>query len=370
MEQLLVQLLGNPRVRRLLKRVALVGGVCTAAAVACAGGCSAALFAVSGQSLRMYTAGGPGGIGSCTTAAAGGPTSGGWSAEQTGNAGVIVAVGKTMGIPPRGWVIAVATAMQESSLINVDHGDTAGPDSRGLFQQRDSWGPPAVRMDPAGAARLFYEHLTAVGGWESMPLAAAAQRVQLSAFPAEYAKWEAAAIHLTAQLADVTGAAVAVVCGPGALAGGYSLPLPRQWVHPPMREHHDYPAVDIAVPAGTPVYAVAAGVARPVDEPGGCGTGVAIVDTAGAEWTYCHGSHRLVDAGPVTAGTHILESGWSGGVDPPGPAGAHLHVQIRWHGHLACPQPVIDALAAGQHPPPLDTLSTTRPCVSPTEPAT
>jgi hypothetical protein len=225
-------------------------------------------------------------------------------------------------------------------------------------------------MDPAGAARLFYEHLLAVDGWESMPLATAAQKVQISAFPAEYAKWETAAVDLVAELADVAVAAVAVVCGPGALAGGYSLPLPREAVHPPMREHHDYPAVDIPVPTGTPVYAIAAGSARAVDEPGGCGTGVAIIDAAGAEWMYCHGSRRVVDAGPVAAGTQILGSGWSGSVDPPGPAGAHLHVQIRWHGQLLCPQPVIDALAAGHNPPALDTLSTTRPCVPPTEPVT
>ena len=49
--------------------------------------------------------------------------------------------------------------LTESSLRNVDHGDTAGPDSRGLFQQRDGWGPLDVRMDPAGAAGLFYAAL-------------------------------------------------------------------------------------------------------------------------------------------------------------------------------------------------------------------
>ena len=42
-----------------------------------------------------------------------------WDADQVGNAATIIAVGMRLGVPPRGWVIAVATAMQESILINL-----------------------------------------------------------------------------------------------------------------------------------------------------------------------------------------------------------------------------------------------------------
>src|SRR5690349_2614863 len=56
-----------------------------------------------------------------------------WNAEQVGNAATIIGVGQALRIPPRGWVIAVAAAIQESSLINTSHGDR---DSIGLFQQR------------------------------------------------------------------------------------------------------------------------------------------------------------------------------------------------------------------------------------------
>src|ERR1700754_4481873 len=54
----------------------------------------------------------------------------GFTAEQMGNAATIVAVGKQMGVPERGWVVAIAAAMQESSLRNIYFGDR---DSLGLF---------------------------------------------------------------------------------------------------------------------------------------------------------------------------------------------------------------------------------------------
>src|SRR5690606_10999458 len=74
-------------------------------------------------------------------------------------------------------------AMTESSLLNIDHGDAAGPDSRGLFKQRDSWGPVSVRMDPAGAAGLFFDRLETITGWQQLAPWMAAQQVQHSAFP-------------------------------------------------------------------------------------------------------------------------------------------------------------------------------------------
>lgn len=114
----------------------------------------------------------------------------GYRGEQLTNAAAIVAAGREMGLPQRAWVIAVATAMQESTLVNVGHGDTAGPDSRGLFQQRASWGSMQERMDPKGSARLFFERLIALPSWESLPLTMAAQRVQISAFPNAYAQHE------------------------------------------------------------------------------------------------------------------------------------------------------------------------------------
>ena len=121
------------------------------------------------------------------------------SAEMRQNAAIIVRVGRELGVPEYGIVIALATAMQESSLRNISWGDR---DSVGLFQQRPSsgWGTVAQIMDPAHAAKLFYvgrsgytRGLLDIPGWQSMTLTRAAQAVQISAYPDAYAKWEASA---------------------------------------------------------------------------------------------------------------------------------------------------------------------------------
>ncbi|MGY1669657.1 hypothetical protein [Geodermatophilus sp. SYSU D00710] len=120
-------------------------------------------------------------------------------AEQWANAQVIADVGRQRGLPERAVVIALATAMQESTLRNLDHGDR---DSLGLFQQRPSqgWGTPAQVQDPVYAAGRFYDHLVEVPGWETRRLTDAADTVQRSAFPEAYQRWEAFAQSLTAAL--------------------------------------------------------------------------------------------------------------------------------------------------------------------------
>jgi peptidoglycan DL-endopeptidase CwlO len=145
----------------------------------------------------------------------------GMNPEQMRNAQAIIDKGRAMGIPARGWTVAIATALQESTLRNLDHGDR---DSLGLFQQRPSmgWGTPAQVRDPAYAAGKFFETLLAVAGWEKLPITVAAQRVQRSAFPAAYAKWERTAAGLVTalgQVADVSGCASRPVDAGGALDG-------------------------------------------------------------------------------------------------------------------------------------------------------
>ncbi|ALV42769.1 hypothetical protein AU252_17730 [Pseudarthrobacter sulfonivorans] len=112
--------------------------------------------------------------------------------DQAVNASLITAVAVQRGLPPRAASIALATAMQESKLRNIAHGDQAGPDSRGLFQQRPSqgWGTEAQVMDPYYAANAFYDALVKVPGYESLEITDAAQRVQRSAYPLAYAQHE------------------------------------------------------------------------------------------------------------------------------------------------------------------------------------
>ena len=118
------------------------------------------------------------------------------SGDQMKNAQKIVDAGKAMGLPPRAWVIALATSMQETKLHNYgDLGGSNDHDSLGLFQQRPSsgWGTPQQLTDPTYAAKAFYKSLTKVDGWSKMPLTDAAQAVQVSAFGDRYAQWEAKA---------------------------------------------------------------------------------------------------------------------------------------------------------------------------------
>ncbi|MEV2239773.1 hypothetical protein [Micromonospora sp. NPDC049891] len=138
----------------------------------------------------------------------------GLTQAQMDNAKAIVDVGVDMKIPRQGLVIAVATAMQESTLLNYASGVLPESqnyphqaigwdhDSVGLFQQRPSsgWGSVRDLMRPAYAARAFYEALLEVPGWQQMSLTLAAQAVQISAFPYAYAQHEERAATIVAAL--------------------------------------------------------------------------------------------------------------------------------------------------------------------------
>ncbi|MFU8876092.1 hypothetical protein [Micromonospora sp. SL4-19] len=134
--------------------------------------------------------------------------------RQMDNAKAIVDVGLAMRMPRRALVVAIATAMQESDLYNLasdvlsesysypHQGSGADHDSVGLFQQRPSsgWGTVAELMRPAYAARAFFTALNEVPGWQDLSLTAAAQAVQVSAFPDAYAQHEDRATTVVAAL--------------------------------------------------------------------------------------------------------------------------------------------------------------------------
>lgn len=113
--------------------------------------------------------------------------------DQAANAALIAAVSMDRGLPARAASIGIATAVQESKLRNIDYGDEAGPDSRGLFQQRPSqgWGSEEQVMDPVYAANRFYQELELlVPDFEDLDITVAAQAVQRSAYPDAYADHE------------------------------------------------------------------------------------------------------------------------------------------------------------------------------------
>ena len=84
--------------------------------------------------------------------------------EQMNNAAIIAAVGTKLGLPPHAATVALATALQESKLRNLEGGDR---DSVGLFQQRPSqgWGAADRLRDPVYAATAFYQKLEKLPDW-------------------------------------------------------------------------------------------------------------------------------------------------------------------------------------------------------------
>jgi cell wall-associated NlpC family hydrolase len=120
--------------------------------------------------------------------------------EQIPNAQTIVATGLSLDVPKRGQIVALATAMQESRLRNLNSGDR---DSLGLFQQRPSqgWGTAEQIRDPVYASEQFYKHLLKVNGWQQMTVTQAAQAVQNSGYPDAYAQWEPLATALQKAIA-------------------------------------------------------------------------------------------------------------------------------------------------------------------------
>jgi len=123
------------------------------------------------------------------------------SAQQA-NANTIVqqALAKKMGL--RSAVIAVATAMQESQLQNINYGTSA---SLGLFQQQTDmgWGDAQQIMNPSYSSDAFLtalqQYQAGNPSWAQQPLWQTAQGVQKSGFPTAYAKWETQAAQLVQQ---------------------------------------------------------------------------------------------------------------------------------------------------------------------------
>jgi hypothetical protein len=139
----------------------------------------------------------------CAPAELTGDTVAGYGPDRLANAATIVQVGQQMGVPERGQLVALATAMQESGLRNLDYGDR---DSLGLFQQRPSqgWGSRAQVTDPVYAAGQFYAHLKKIRDYWKLPVWQAAQAVQRSGFPTAYAKHEHAAAQVLGAVAGTT----------------------------------------------------------------------------------------------------------------------------------------------------------------------
>lgn len=176
----------------------------------------------------------------CTTSSAGGSArqvaGQDLDTEQLANAQTIVSVVRNDSLPPYAAVVALATAMQESSLRNdlrqLDH------DSIGLFQQRVSIYGADTAGDPVKSTQAFLRKLIALGDWQRLPLTEAAAQVQIprSDLRGEYAKWQPLAEALVTQLwpgavvtgGGCTGGTTGAQADGGGLPAGFQLPTDTQ----------------------------------------------------------------------------------------------------------------------------------------------
>jgi murein DD-endopeptidase MepM/ murein hydrolase activator NlpD len=267
-------------------------------------------------------------------------------AEQVANARTIIAVGKSLNVPPRGWVIAIATALQESGLRNLGYGDR---DSLGLMQQRPSagWGTPAQVQNPAYAARAFFggpdsptsnAGLLSVQGWQRMPLWQVAQSVQRSAFPMAYADHEPLSTEVVHRLTGTTAGCESIATGPWRppVQAGYTLTSTFGWRTSPTRGGADFhTGLDFARPDGSPVTAVTRGVVAFAGRGGSYGNLVRVRHANGVESWYAHLAAIDVQPGDKVRAGHRLGTVGSTGNS----TGPHLHLEIRIDGRPTDPMP-------------------------------
>ena len=280
----------------------------------------------------------------------------GYGAEQLGNAAAIVNAGGALGVPARAQLIAVMTAMGESGLRVLDYGDGVGPDSRGLFQQRDNgaWGSYADRMDPTTSATNFYRALLAVEGWVSLAPTLAAHKTQRNADPYHYERYWPAALEVVAALAgtttDPTADAGCVSAPPADLpAEGWVRPAagpvtsPYGWrTHPITGLRKLHRGTDIGAPCGAPIYAAGPGVVVRAGPATSYGTLIVIDHGGGVLTRYAHmwNDGVLADVGASVAGGTVIGLVGSNGDS----TGCHLHFEVERGSETVDPRAALSAL--------------------------
>lgn len=266
------------------------------------------------------------------------------SAEQLSNAAAIVSAGKSFGASQRDLVIALMTALQESTLRNLSYGDR---DSIGLFQQRDAWGSRAARMDPYQATRMFFyggaagqRGLFDFKNRDKMSLTQAAQAVQVSAFPNAYAKWEGLARQLLGGYSS-TGAV-----GGGAFMKPVSGRISSEYgmrKHPITGNMRLHNGIDIAAPGGSIIRASSSGGVQMAKYSGGYGNFTVLNHPGGIQTGYAHQSRFLVSKGQnVSKGQPIGAVGSTGSS-----TGNHLHFMVGMNGSWVNPRKLVPGLMDG-----------------------
>ncbi len=322
------------------------------APVAVAAALTAAALYLHSESPPVGAACGPSGGPVAVHGLPEGPAAG-FSVEQLANAAAIVEAGRTLGVDARGQAIGVMTAMGESSLLVLDHGDAVGPDSRGLFQQRDNgaWGSYADRMDPAISATNFFRALLRVPDWQTLPPTIAAHRTQHNADPYHYTRWWDAAVQVLTVLTGSADTGLATGTGflpctslspTGRTTDGWTIPAAGPLTsgfgmrpNPTGEGEQFHAGLDLAPGCDSPVVAAAAGVVVRAGPASGYGNLVVIDHGRGVVTRYGHmeDAGLLVVVGQQVAGGQQVARVGSAGDS----TGCHLHFEVLVDGVLTDP---------------------------------
>ncbi|MDR3106917.1 MAG: M23 family metallopeptidase [Bifidobacteriaceae bacterium] len=285
---------------------------------------------------------------------------------QLTHAATIITVGSRVeGTNRDAIVIALMSALTESTLRMLSNtsaypesadypndGDGGDHDSLGLFQMRhqSGWGSVADLMDPNYQVRAFMggptgpnypspRGLLDITGWKTMDKGAAAQAVEVSAYPDRYANYEPVANSILAALAAPgTGGGPSDGSAPETSAVVFPLPA-GTWVlsspfgyriHPITHVRTFHAGTDYGAADGTPILATADGTVTFAGHRGGYGNAILINHTVNGKlyaslYGHMWDGHLYVKAGDhVVAGQHIADVGSNGRS-----TGPHLHFEIR-----------------------------------------
>ena len=294
-----------------------------------------------------------------------GSTVAGFDGEQMKNAAAIMKAAADLKLPVAAQLIGVQAAIGESTLRVIDFGDGAGPDSRGLFQQRanGAWGSYEDRMDPHTSATNFFNALQNVQGWETLEPTIAIHRTQRNADPDHYTRFREQATQIvkalggeSASLVDPSGVCPAegnqVV---GDIAGKWVKPLSEAVMTsgygprpaPPgtaggVLANFHY-GIDFSTPghAGVIVAITDLKIVKIRNLEGQFGTGVTGQTLDGKLTIGMYhmeaGSLKVKEGDTVAAGTPLGTEGATGNV-----SGRHLHMEF-YAGALSNPMIPINA---------------------------
>ncbi|WP_053382640.1 M23 family metallopeptidase [Leucobacter celer] len=321
--------------------------------------------------------------------------------RQLTHAATIITTGAGIpGVGQAGVRIALMAALTESRLRMLantsaypesagfpNDGDASDHDSLGLFQMRPAagWGTVAELMNPSYQAQAFYggkngpnypspRGLLDIPGWQSMDPGAAAQAVEVSAYPDRYRNWQPVAeAILTALTTTAPGSTGGGSGGGGQLPetsrivfplpdGSYTSTDSFGWRTDPFTgESEFHSGSDLAAADGTPIFAVADGRVA-VAEFGGWGGLIIIEHTVKGARVASYYVHMWRDGIYVTAGETVAAGQHIGDVGSSGRStGPHLHLEIHPGGQG---QPPVNAMEwlAGHGAVPSDGTTTAVGC--------